>query len=172
MVRRLTWALLCFCWKPITPWEGAEGLSALDNYLACIFTLHRLQVFSLQPLVSQKACTETSIIPVSVRFGVKGKKIRQNSLQELQITLLWRHHWKAVFTTESTSCLLTQSMLSARDIHWSHQQVPEQLIYFITAREKCKAKFLQGCLVPKSKHTFLMGFERVQIPTDFKWVSL
>lgn len=52
------------------------------------------------------------------------------------------------------------------------KQVPEQLIYFITVREKCKAEFLQGYLVPKSKCTFLVGFERVQIPTDFKWVSL
>lgn len=52
------------------------------------------------------------------------------------------------------------------------RQVPEQLIYFITVREKCRAKFLQGYLVPKSKRAFRVGFERLSIPTDFKWVSL
>lgn len=48
------------------------------------------------------------------------------------------------------------------------KQVPEQLIYFITVREKCIAKFSQGCLALKSKHTFLVGFQRALIPTGFK----
>lgn len=112
--RQLTWALLQLTEhnsvRSASRTWGGDGRHWIPESLN--FTDHRFQ--SAGPSQPEGLPWKQRCTCVSGRYCIKGEKIIQSSVQELHTTLLWRHHWIALFSTNSNICLLTQSMLCKR----------------------------------------------------------